>query len=100
MPRRIVDGQAQPRPYDTQEYKRLRAELLVPGARCHICDLPIRFDVPARHPMSGSVDHVLAWTKGGHPTSRENARPAHFGCNSGKRDREQKPKAIIRSREW
>lgn len=100
MAQRRVDGQRQPRAYDTREYKRVRAELLVPGALCWLCGLAIDFTVPPRHPMSPSLDHVVPLAKGGHPTARENARPAHFGCNSSKQDKQARPMPLKRSRAW
>ena len=88
------------RVYDTQEYKRLLDEICFPGSLCWMDGLPIRFDVPPRHPLSRSLDHVVPLSRGGAPLARENLRAAHFGCNSGKRDRDPKPPTIVRSRVW
>ena len=53
------------------------------------------FDRPFRglrrnHPHGPSLDHITDLQYGGHPTARWNLRPAHFGCNAGKR-REKAP---------
>lgn len=85
---------------NSAEFKQAAKELLVPGALCWLDGLPIRFDVPPRHPMSGSIDHVTPLSRGGHPTARENLRPAHYGCNSGRGNRDPKLTPVRRSRAW
>lgn len=65
-------------------WEKLKDEVCPPGSVCWLCGKPIRFDVPARHPLSRSVDHVVSLKNGGHPTALANLRPAHYGCNSRK----------------
>lgn len=67
-----------------REWERLKDVVCPPGSICWLCGKPIRFDVPPRHPLSRSVDHVVALKLGGHPTALSNLRPAHYGCNSSK----------------
>lgn len=67
-----------------REWERLKDLVCPPGSVCWLCGKVIRFDVPPRHPLSRSVDHVVALELGGHPTALANLRPAHYGCNSSK----------------
>ena len=58
------------------------------GDVCWLCGHTIPDDVPPKHPLSWSLDHVRpisVWPEG--EWVLENHRPAHYGCNSGKRDR-------------
>jgi 5-methylcytosine-specific restriction endonuclease McrA len=82
------------------QWRALLDELVPPGSICHLCKKKIRFDVPPRHPMSRSLDHVRPLSKGGHPTARENLKPAHFGCNSGRGNRPVANVLPVRSRRW
>lgn len=81
----------------TRRWKALVVELCPPGAECSICHGvrgPILFGLRPRHPLGPSLDHVR-------PASRctyayelwepANLKPAHFGCNAGKRDRVTTP---------
>lgn len=75
----------------TSRWKRLVDEICVPGAVCGIClgdKGPIRFDVRARHPLSRSLDHIVALSRGGDPWDPSNLQATHFGCNSSKGDRD------------
>lgn len=67
-----------------RQWEKLKDLVCPPGSICWLCGKPIRFDVPPRHPLSRSVDHVVALALGGHPTALSNLRPAHYGCNSRK----------------
>lgn len=74
------------------EWKRLVAQYCVEGVTCSICHGAkgeVLFGLRPRHPLGPSLDHVVPLDRGGHPTDPGNLAPAHFGCNSGKRDREQ-----------
>lgn len=56
------------------------------GFICGICGEPLDMDAKFPHILSPSLDHVIPLNKGGdHLYS--NVQAAHFGCNSGKRDR-------------
>lgn len=48
---------------------------------CHICELPIRFDlVNVNHPLAGTIDHVIPRSLGGTDVA-SNRLPAHRVCN-------------------
>lgn len=53
------------------------------GWTCWLCSLPIPRDVPPKHRLYGSLDHVVAVANGGQHRE-DNLRPAHRGCNSAK----------------
>ena len=78
-------------------WRNLVAELCPPGSVCQVpvCLYPelhrvIVFGLRRNHPHGPSLDHITDLQYGGHPTARWNLRPAHFGCNAGKR-REKAP---------
>jgi len=74
----------------SRRWKALVVELCPPGSVCGIClgqRGPIRFGLRARHSLGPSLDHIVSPTLGGDPWDPSNLQPAHFGCNSGKRDR-------------
>lgn len=50
---------------------------------CWICWAPITA-VAWPDPRSWSLDHAIPVSRGGPRLSRDNARPAHLGCNSSK----------------
>lgn len=81
-------------------WRRLVKELCPPGSVCGICagaKGPIRFGLRPNHPLGPSLDHIVDLQYGGHPTDPDNLRPAHFGCNAGKRSRRPAARA---SRDW
>lgn len=55
------------------------------GDSCHLCGLPIDLDKQVPHPQSATIDHVVPLARGG-KHEPANCRPAHFRCNSFKRD--------------
>lgn len=86
-------------------WRRLVKELCPPGSYCQVprCLYPelgrvIVFGLRRNHPHGPSLDHIIDLQYGGHPTDPANLRPAHFGCNAGKR-RPSAP-AAARSRAW
>lgn len=56
------------------------------GANCHLCGLPISYDLPQGHPGSVEADHVIPIAEGGHPLGELAA--SHRRCNQsrGKKD--------------
>jgi hypothetical protein len=71
-----------------RKWRRLVKELCPPGSVCCICGGakgPILFGLRHNHPLGPSLDHIVDLQFGGHPTDPRNLRPAHFGCNAGKR---------------
>lgn len=69
-------------------YRRLWAAVLRPGVACWLCHEPIAFGLRKWHPRGPSLDHVRPLSKGGDPLDPSNARPAHYGCNSARGNRE------------
>lgn len=53
---------------------------------CHICRGVIDTDLPARHPLSLTADHVEPLAFGGAPDGE--LRPAHYRCNSSRGGRD------------
>lgn len=52
---------------------------------CHICGLPIPFViVDPRHPLVGTIDHVIPRSRGGKDCAANRA-PAHRCCNTHKK---------------
>jgi len=67
---------------------RLQAELFDPVEIferdkwvCGICELPVESALKWPHPLSASLDHIVALSLGG-PHTRANTRLAHLRCNS------------------
>ena len=50
------------------------------GACCHLCGKPFDYDLPWKHPMAFTADHVTPVGLGGSMTGE--LRPAHRSCNS------------------
>lgn len=53
---------------------------------CHICGKPVDRNAVAPHPLSPTIDHVVALAAGG-KHSMANVKTAHWLCNSTKGDR-------------
>ena len=88
-------------------WRRLVQEICPPGSVCMIpsCKQATReilFGLRHNHPLGPSVDHITDLQYGGHPTARWNLRPAHFGCNAGKRTAPVPTMSTTRvtSRDW
>jgi 5-methylcytosine-specific restriction endonuclease McrA len=65
--------------------------------RCWLCPRPIDTTARAPHPDSWSLDHVVPIAAGGSLLDRGNARAAHLGCNTARKDR---PATPVTSRRW
>lgn len=69
---------------------------------CWICGVPIDMLLPPRHPWSWSLDHYHPVST--HPHLRydyDNAREAHYSCNSARGNRGAHHKAgPTSSRQW
>jgi 5-methylcytosine-specific restriction endonuclease McrA len=68
-------------PRKTSRWQRIRKQILVENDICWLCG----------HPGADSVDHVVPIRKGGEAYDLANLRPAHFSCNSRKKDRAIQP---------
>ncbi|MGZ0067850.1 HNH endonuclease [Microbacterium arborescens] len=78
------------------------AIVVPPGAECWLCRGrrgPILRGLRPRHPLGPSLDHVVPASRGG-TWDLSNLRPAHFGCNAGRRDRAPKLPPGSRSSRW
>lgn len=73
--------------------KRARKALARLGAGCHICGLPIDYQLPHLDRKAFVADHVIPLHKGG-TDALSNMRAAHRDCNSSKRAKLHAP--IIR----
>ncbi|WP_228373394.1 HNH endonuclease [Demequina gelatinilytica] len=87
-----------------RRWRELTREVCPPGSmceaeRCKASTREIIFGLRRNHPLGPSVDHIVSLKKGGHPTARENLRPAHFGCNSSRGSGEHEQRRP-RSRNW
>jgi 5-methylcytosine-specific restriction endonuclease McrA len=83
-------------------YERLK-KVIYAREICWLCGKPVNYDVPPRHPLAPSVDHVIPLhpadgSPGGHPTAIENAQLAHYGCNSARGNGSRRPDATEQPR--
>lgn len=74
--------------------KRLRQS----ASHCHICGLIIPVEiVSSKHPLYGTIDHVIPLSKGGKDKA-SNRAPAHNLCNRHKADKpELSPKEKLKA---
>ena len=63
------------------EYKKNKARLLKSAETCAICGAPLDMSLSFPHPMSASIDHIIAVANGGHPSSLDNLQVVHLICN-------------------
>ncbi|MGH3504010.1 MAG: HNH endonuclease [Nocardioidaceae bacterium] len=80
-------------------YRRLQARVFAEEDVCWLCGWPVDQTLPPGNPRSKSLDHVLPVSRGGSKVDRDNARLAHFNCNSRRGNRA--PARMVRtSRPW
>lgn len=82
-----------------RERQRLLQVVCPPGSVCWLCGKPIMFGLRPRHPMGPSMDHVLPRSLGGW-WDLSNLRPAHYGCNSRRKNKIVLTGISRSSREW
>lgn len=76
------------RGHNGHAWRTVRALVLAPDFLvCWLCRRPIDKSIRWPHPLSKSVDLVIPYSRGGSALDPRNLRPAHLGCNSGRRDR-------------
>lgn len=63
------------------KWRVLRERVLTEERICGICHDPIDRSIKYPHPLSPSVDHIVALSEGGAPLARDNVRAAHLHCN-------------------
>lgn len=94
-------------------FRRQRAIVLAGNPQfCYLCNGekgPIRYDLKRPHPLSPSVDHLVtateARTRGPEEYKRlmldpNNMKPAHYGCNSARKDGPIPQPRLQPSRVW
>ena len=80
---------------NNKQYADLRDALRRKGRRlnlpCWLCGHAIDYELPWKHPMSYTYDHVEAVGNGG--AMRGEGRPAHRSCNSRRGNNIDRPEA-------
>lgn len=66
-------------------YRELRERVLAEESVCWICQVPFFGVWPM--PLSATMDHVVAISKGGAVLDRDNVRAAHLKCNTARGNR-------------
>ena len=78
------------RPGTGRRYRKMAGRLRSMGLPCWLCGKPIRYDLPAQHPMAFEYDHYYPasrWREFGYASQREcihdpnNGRASHRICN-------------------
>lgn len=77
------------RELSARPWRRLRAEVLgywkTVGLPCARCGRPLNYELPAKHAMSATVDHVVSRALAPHRAlDRSNLVVMHRRCNSSK----------------
>lgn len=67
---------------------------------CPLCRRLIDLDLPPRHPLSFSVDHINPRAIGGARYDLVNLQAVHYGCNSSKGARALRARPRRMSRGW
>ena len=76
-----------------QAYYRNRKKILANNDTCALCGGRVDKELPAFHPMSPEIDHIIPVSKGGDPSAIENMQLAHRKCNRAKSDKMPEVKA-------
>lgn len=68
-------------------YYRNRKKILSSIDICALCGGFVDKTLPAYHPMSAEIDHIIPVNKGGDASTIENLQLAHRKCNRNKSDK-------------
>lgn len=68
-------------------YDRNKQIILKTQDTCGICGKPVDISLKPPHPLAPTIDHIIAISKGGHPSSIDNLQLAHATCNRQKSDK-------------
>lgn len=71
-------------------YRTLKGWLNATTTICWICGGHVDFTVHPRHRLAPSLDHAVPLSLGGDLLDPDNARQAHYGCNSRRGNRIQR----------
>lgn len=74
-------------------YEKNRKRILAEQHICGICGRPVNKSLKFPDPLSATVDHIIPFDRGGHPSAYENLQLAHLCCN-----RQKSNKLIIEAR--
>lgn len=69
-------------------YKRARRVVLSRDNFCYLCGEYVDKTLPAFHPLSPEVDHIVPLANGGDPLDTDNMRLTHRLCNNKKSDKD------------
>lgn len=69
------------------EFERNRKKVIAANDVCAICGQRVNKRLKYPHPMSATVDHIIPFSRGGHPSDLDNLQLAHFHCNRQKSDK-------------
>lgn len=90
-----------------KRYLRLCAMVRARRDPCALCGHPIDYGAPPRTRWSFSLDHILSLAHGGDLLDPDNARSAHYSCNSARGGRTRRgrpehplPPVVVTSRMW
>jgi 5-methylcytosine-specific restriction endonuclease McrA len=79
---------------------RLAAQVLTEDTHCNRCHRPLYPWLRSPHPLSSTVDHIIALADGGHPTDRANLAGMHRSCNLAKEHDRRRGRSLGTSRTW
>jgi 5-methylcytosine-specific restriction endonuclease McrA len=68
-------------------YEKNKRRLLKTTTHCEICGGEINRNIKWPDPLSPVVDHIIAISRGGHPSDIDNMRIVHNRCNRAKADK-------------
>lgn len=81
-------------------WRQTRAAILAVSTHCALCHEPLDFTARPGSSRSPSIDHIRPLGRGGDPLNPANLRPAHFGCNSARGNRDRRTRRTETSRQW
>jgi 5-methylcytosine-specific restriction endonuclease McrA len=96
QPRRDSNGTA---------WRKARARVLAEETNCAACGITIDSDAHWLDPRAPQVDHIIPFSKGGHPTERANLQLLCRRCNRAKSNgsttrKSDTSKSFTTSRSW
>lgn len=85
------------------QWRKARNKILQRDTHCHLCGQPINPDLPAGHPGSFEVDHIIPFAIAPHlEYDLDNLAGAHRICNArkGVGGKNATPPVLKTSQEW